>query len=575
MSPLERWFDCVTGLLSRKTALLLVAQATLAVWATVWIQDRGLEITDESYYLLSAKHPDSIKAFVSPQHWILAPLWNISGSLQTFRAVGLAVLLFSSAVLSQGVIVGSRRLEVRLPSHPFVAVFSATSIGALLYATTINLSPSYNLLASAGCYSAMGFALLSGSSKIPLVSVTLSVLAGVCLTIEFLSKPSAGVCTLPLVIILAWTTSETLGRFCLLSLTVILAFLTTLVGIVLAQGSWSETSVALASGYRLFRIVQSEPLLTRLLRYFTEYVQFFGDMLAEFRVFIIGVALSLLRPGGLAFLATMLALVVTLIAGGYFQGGSSTGGEQYVMQIQAILVMLCAGIAASTSGFVFSPYRTAFVAALFLAPYTVAIGTGNAIFTQVIVTAAPWGALTIVLQGMAVSANSRLIASAMTVAIAVTAAAQIVTSVFRPAYHLGGSLSEQSISVEAGGFGTIRVDPATASFVRDVNSAARACDIRTGLPFFGIYSVPGLALLLDAMPLISPWISTREQAASIMEAMSDDEKHGSLIVVRRREVDGSWPIIPSDLATPGTDFILCGTAVYPFDDQHIDIWIRR
>ena len=91
---------------SRKTSKVVPGLAILCclglVASGVWASDRALEITDEAYYLLAAIYPEHIRFYISAQHWVLAPLWSVSESLQGFRLTGAAVLLGSAALLAAG-----------------------------------------------------------------------------------------------------------------------------------------------------------------------------------------------------------------------------------------------------------------------------------------------------------------------------------------------------------------------------------------------------------------------------------------------------------------------------------------
>ena len=132
----------------------------------VWTLDRGFEITDEAYYLLLAIHAGTQKLYVSAQHWITGWLWQITGSLATFRAAGMFLLVGTSTLLALGAFSVCRRFGVVEDGFQAKGVVVAGSVvSAMLYASTINFSPSYNLLASAGAYAAAGLVLL-GSQRL-------------------------------------------------------------------------------------------------------------------------------------------------------------------------------------------------------------------------------------------------------------------------------------------------------------------------------------------------------------------------------------------------------------------------
>ncbi len=562
-----------TSALLRWGVWFQVLLAAVAVLSALYAHDRGFDISDEAYYVLSASRPDSIRAYISPQHWLLAPLWQISGDLARFRLVGLAILIASSAVLALGITAVARRLNIASPP-PFASTFSLSLIGAILYLTTINLSPSYNLLASAGCSCAVGFSLgASASSRVARIGV-LAALAGLALTAMFVSKPSAAICTLLILPLFLWAMSGRVGKTALIWAVIAAAFGASLIGITLLQGTWPETRAALADGYALFRIVQGEPIADRLLRYAREYLVYAGWMLIAFLPFVLLFGCYLVRPGAKLAWACLIALASSLLFNDRMLSGALIGTNSHLPQIEALLLIVLASVALASPALRADWRLAALVTGLFVAPYGVAIGTGNAIFTQVIVTMAPWAALMAISPGLPAIGSSRFLSLGLTSLFALTASSQIATYAFRPAYHLVAPLTAQTERVPIGALGTVRVDPATAAFVADLQVAAATCRIGPDLPYLGIYDVPGVALVFHAVPVASPWINNPAQAAAILtpERLA---ALGPVIVARRIGWDRVWPDLPAGLGTVATDFMLCGTASYPFGDQKMEIWFRR
>ncbi len=80
-------------------------------------------------------------------------------------------------------------------------LIAGAAVGAMLYASTINLSPGYNLLASAGAYAAAGLVLLASNRSSLSRKYLLYVLAGSALAVEALCKASAGASTFALLLL--------------------------------------------------------------------------------------------------------------------------------------------------------------------------------------------------------------------------------------------------------------------------------------------------------------------------------------------------------------------------------------
>jgi len=175
----------------------LALLCALVLWiGVIWASGRGFDITDESYYILSAKRPQDILMYVSAQHWTIAPLWSLTQDVQAFRLLGAFILSLSATVLAVGSVRMSDYLGILKADRTTVlATVAAGTVGALLYVSTIAPSPSYNLLAASGAAAGLGFALLAACQSRLRLALFYAAVAGVALAIGFLNKPSAGVST--------------------------------------------------------------------------------------------------------------------------------------------------------------------------------------------------------------------------------------------------------------------------------------------------------------------------------------------------------------------------------------------
>ena len=552
----------------------MVFMAALVVLSAFFAHDRGLDITDEAYYVLSASQPEDITAYISPQHWILAPLWAISGDMASFRLIGLLMLLLSSALLSCGVFAAAQRLALTAGAGSFASVFACSLIGAVLYLTTINLSPSYNLMASVGSYGAIGLSLLAGVRRSLPYAVLLAFLTGLMLTVEFASKPSSGISTFLLLAVFLWASTQHLGKALFLWGVIGLGFGSSLVCLVLAQAPWSETRAALQAGYELFRVVQSEPIALRLLRYAQEYFGYLLSTAIQFLPVLAALTYFLFRPSARAALLWLLVLLGTLTFGGHFLGGTAdAAAAQFVRQVGPLLLMLLASLSLFYKVALRNRYLALLISGLFLAPYSVAIGTGNALFTQVIVTLAPWGALIALVPALANRQTHRVMTAAIAVIFAVTASSQIVTSLFRSAYHLNAPLIAQTEMTDAGRFGHVRLDAETALFVNDLKAAAVACKIPLGATYLGLYNNPGLAIILHARTVTSPWINNLEQGEILLPSARVSVLK-NVIVGLNVDYNGTRPELPIAIRSLEAEFRNCGTATYPFAKQKMEIWFK-
>lgn len=569
-----------------KTGILLCAFLVIAY--CIWTLDRGFEITDEAYYLLLAMHADSVRVFISAQQWITAGLWQITGSLMLFRAAGMVLLLAGSVLLALGVFSACLRfglVEDRADSRGVVIAGSA--VGAMLYVSTINLSPSYNLLASAGAYAAAGMVLLASNSSSTLLKYVLLVMAGCAVGAEGLCKLSAGVATLSLLVL--WSAIFERSRFDKIFGSVAMVFgAATFAGIiVLINTTFSDAAHAVEQGMQLFRLVQVEPIGVRLVRYVIEFWEFFLVMLNAFAipvVAIIGYVLTR-RKDFARFGLIMLGVILifgSLVAGSptlsmhnatyssYLFGGFN----RYDVQVIAIFVLLLIALIVSMPVWNKSRSTLALFAGLILLPYSVAMGTGNTLFTQVIVSLAPWSVLiALLVVARYPDELNKMPIALIGICFVVTIALQIFTSAFRP-YNLSLPLTRQDQMIAVEGLGELKVDAGTYKFFADMKVVAKACDITPGAPFIGLYNIPGVALAMQATPVLTPWLNNKAQAEFVIERMRPEELSMVVVALQMRG-EGAFPPLPRQLADLTTGYRNCGMVTYPYQHQRIQIWQSR
>lgn len=549
-------------------ALVLVAVCAVIVYA-VWSRNRGFEITDEAYYLLLAIHPAATRLYISAQQWATAPLWQITGSLASFRMAGLLLLIGSAAVLGMGALAAVRgRAAPVMPQWPCrIAVIGGAVVCALLYAITINMSPSYNLLASAGAYLSLGLVLLAGDKASATAHAGLLALAGVALAVEFVCKPSSGVATFVLVVIVLLWLDRSGGRKTLALATVITGGLLGLAALLFSHTTLSEAAQAFSGGMALFRMVQTESVLTRLGRYAVEFGGYTADAMRSNVFLIVAVLVYLIRKSWVTIGLVIAALVHTLVVAEYLAYGMA----QYVEYMQLALVLLALMLAVAWQTV---PVRSRWLfVVLAMLPYTVAMGTGNALFGQVIISLASWGAL------MALAASARPVATrdavvpmAILVGFVALTSVQILVYKAKIPYSLSDRMDRQSFPVDIGPLGRVKVDAGTRQFMQEVDAAVAKCRLAPGAPFLGLYNVPGLALALNAVPVETPWLNNVAQADAVLslnETVAD-----KAVIAIRLNMDGSLPPLPAALNGFPSSFQHCGDAMFPYGKQSIQIWTR-
>ncbi len=556
------------------TRLTIVLCLLLVASFCVWTLDRGFDITDEAYYLLLAMHPEAVSLYISAQQWVSSLIWQLTGSLVAFRAAGMALLVAGAAILSWGVLaalpqVGGSRSATCPRQRPIVLASSITC--ALVYIETIAFSPSYNLLATAGAYGAAGLVFLAlgrTSGK----RLALLALAGCTLAVEFVSKPSAGVATFGLLAV--WICLLYPGwRTIVSSLAMLATGMLLVVNLLLVSNtSYEAAQVDIREGLALFSMVQTEFVGDRLLRYAIEYMDRVRHGFSTYPILVAAVAAYLITRRKLLALLCIPALLYTLTTIDYRLGYTGHYEAHFVAQSELGFVLLSMALLVSFSAWRTAPRLIIVLAGLFLLPYTVGVGTGNALFTQVLATLAPWGTLVAILAGLH---YSRRADQAMVMVLAAGFIScymlQTVTGVVRSPYHLVEPMLLQKFPVTVGKLGTVRVDAQTHAFVEDIQQAAKRCGIAPDMPFLGLYNVPGVALILQAVPPVTPWLNNLAQAEVVLRRMPAAMIEASTIAVLLDD-KGQLPRLPSALGPLDDQRRWCGASDFPLLIQQIQIW---
>ncbi|MCW1918555.1 hypothetical protein NX862_07310 [Rhodobacter sp. KR11] len=530
------------------------------VLGVIWAAGRGIELTDEAYYILSALHPDQVTLYVSAQHWTLAPLWAVTQSLLAFRLLGAAILLGSAGVLALGLGRALGALGRPLGAGQG-AMVAAAGVGALLYVATIAPSPSYNLLASAGAYGAVGLALMALAGR-----GGWSLLAGLALAVCLVNKPSAGV-SVALVILGLVLVLQPNRRGALVLAGGIAGTLALLVLMVALQPATPGVWASLQGGLELFRQVQTEPVGARLWRYGETLAWSFGGGLYAFAPALAALALWWVIPRRWMLLPALAAGLWTLSAYGNHLGGM----QSYQAMAEAIYVAVAAVAVMGLGGGALPGRVRLVILALLVLPFAITVGTGNSLFTQVVVALAPWTLAVTALACLAPPDKPRSLGPvAVSAALLILLTVQITTSYLRDPYHLAAPLTGQTRKITMPELGALQVDPQTETMLTQARAAIQACDLKPGAAFFGLYNVPGLALALQAVPPVSPWLNNAAQAHSVMAHWTEAPGQRRVLALSPEALAALSDLPPA--LRPAAGYRFCGPLTFPYNGQPIQIW---
>ncbi len=115
------------------------------------------------------------------------------------------------------------------------------------------------------------------------------------------------------------------------------------------------------------------------------------------------------------------------------------------------------------------------------------------------------------------------------------------------------------------------MDRETHEFVTALNEAAKRCQIIPGRPFLGLYNIPGVALVIEGVPVFTPWLSRPMQAEALREIVPPETLRSAVVGLQLLP-DGNMPQISKLLPNFPMDYTLCGTAIYPYQQQVIQLW---
>jgi hypothetical protein len=169
----------------------IVAAAAL-LGTVIAVANRGFDLTDEAYYVLSMQEPAAYRMTSTLFGYALHPLHVLlGGSVTALRIFGLAVLAASGAAASGWFLTLRRAPDEALPALVSAAVVAAGAALPTMYYGFWLPTPSYNLLVLAAALLVLpAIVLLADRERGPSLPAALAALAGL---IAAMAKPPAAV----------------------------------------------------------------------------------------------------------------------------------------------------------------------------------------------------------------------------------------------------------------------------------------------------------------------------------------------------------------------------------------------
>lgn len=586
----------------------------ITVMFLAWASNRGFDITDEGYYLLSSQFPGEVKLFVNEAHNYGSILYRLSfQNVIALRLVGLFLTVCASGVFS----LGFQRLAIRLRAtlgQTILFTFAGVSLiplGMMVCYVWFLPTPFYNTLNASALTAGSGlfFLALAGLETLnrKCFAIRFALFAvGLCIGASFFVKFPTGISLFALfgLVLAVWPRQELKTRLRALGFMVLGLTMWFLFHFIIVQtpATWWR---AFCDGLEVITGMAHE--VGALKRYFNECRHLakiaIRDLWKLHVALALGFAILFVLRKALrneSWLPSILTLLIIAAAGWQsYQHGFYWGGVNYILNITRFYLswlmllstaVIVAVIYCQRVKYYLVVHRDfwglgLFVAIMFFLPLIGAVGTGNPIFVGTLWYIAPWVALLLTFLGaLSGLLRNRWILAVGALIISSFACAQIVSGCLYGPYRLNTGLLGQTQATEIGYPRTIlKLDPETSEFFNRIREMAQENGFKPGDDVLGFFDLPGVVFALGGRSPGYPWFypggfykGARAFAEKALSLVPPERLRRAFIL----ETSGSAECMP-DLARFGInfpgDYILCGELAipYPWTKETVRFWKPR
>jgi hypothetical protein len=495
--------------------LLATARWVLAIVAN---RSRGLDPSDESYYLMSALAPDRMVARQGDFAFYTRLLLRLGGSsLGGFRVAGMLALLVACACAARATSTLSAR---PVPQQRVIACALFPVVAALslpVYSLWI-ITPGYNLLALVAALGVFAALLVSiGRSGQPAEHARRSwplVLLAASSTLLVDAKFSAGgvvavLCVCALVAVDGWRRTLAGARFLMLGAAIGAAVHLAVVGNPVSTARQTKTYLrmsSIADAYPMDRVWETTFVRERLMPWL---------LLMAACATAIAITWRWVRqtPWRTALMVAGATAMTVVFWDERARGADGLAGGFWWLRMTVGALVFITALAAAPSR------RLAIGPVLALGALGLALGSNNGFVRQSALSAGLYGlavlAQTVVVAGSGRSGRGAIGPAAIfVVATSAVSCAQVGQATAAP-YRLGGSLESSVVPVHFDGIGTVEVSPDLARYAADLRAllpsipdAALDCvvDLAGGTPV--------ATLILGGRSATTPWMYGGTSGAS-------------------------------------------------------------
>jgi hypothetical protein len=579
---------------------ILAALAAGLALLVAWSCNRGLDLLDESHYLLDALNPADSVVGASAAPLFLKPVFAaLRYDISLFRFTGLAFILLSTLFLAHR----ARHLVIDLTGgrlSPSVLSLTATAfLGSLLYYFWFIRSPGYNLLIVVGSYFFTGLFLWAleaepGARAFSVRTAAAGVLWSFCLLVKF---PSAlALLCLAAIAFLVWHNwswrSAGLFAACFaagaaISLALYFIFEETPEDWIARV--WGMAQFLQSPGFK------SSPS-SNLIRYVTQSSRGLVDAIKvfwpAFVIILVAFAAALRARDvdrarqrvAIGFLVAFIVFSGLAVYAGFY-GWQFTPQDlfYYYFLATTLVLMTVAGASIIWNRFevpemkpLGSQRLSVILALLLTIPLAVGFGTGNQITINALLAMGPWFIGTTIL----VTVLSKQIAfggigPAVMLTLGAMAFADVVSGARQP-YGIYATIFAQTEPTELGLSGrSLKLDPATSMYVKDIRDLANRGGLSGKSDVLFFYDSPGSVFAIGAHSPGVPWFFSESPASTafVLARLSRERLQHAYFMI-----DLQTPPPPS-LSMLGLkfpeDYDLVGEVFRRPIQHHIQLWRPR
>jgi hypothetical protein len=522
-------------------AVAIIATACTLAWvgAALLTAERGLDVTDEGFYLLSYRWWDSNPRTFTGVQYLYGPLFEALGhNVAALRVCRLLTILLAHLVLARAAVAWIRARR-RSEDPSWLSAYAAGSVivacGGLAYGW-LPLSPGYNDVSVLGATLLLAGALhlVAASDKGHPLPVTWALALGPVMVALVLAKSLSAVITIGFVAATATASILLLRgigglRFC--------GWLLTSCGISVAILHLAVKPVGdiLGPVVEVTRLVGtgSNAPSGLLVLYSRSTAQvLLLSVLPVLAAGMVYVAARIHRSTGLVWLASM-APPVAVIVSAWLSGGIHAGSSGVLTYTSALVtVALCVAIATlvdrgESSAHILERHRrrahAVMVVAIAALPVVQALGTGNALYIMAVNGLAMWAVLLVLaLDGAAWSTPRFALTASATVVVTGLVAWIGVDGLVGEPYRTE-TYPESSSELWSASTGTLRLAAGSAAELKALRTALAAETDDPGRPMMAFDEMAGLVLVLDGRPVGEAWYSAidHERTAAGIRATCD------------------------------------------------------